>query len=170
MKTAYIGLGSNLGERLLNLKKSLELIFEEPGLYFKSCSNVYETEPVGGPYQGPFLNACMSVKTSLAPTLLLQKMLAVEEKMKRGRKEKWGPRIIDLDLLIYEGINMNTPVLQLPHPRLTERVFVLIPLADIAPDLFLPGKGNTVQSILANRKGKTAVTFYCSHNWCTFDT
>lgn len=148
------------------MKHSLELLLREPGLKLESCSNIYETNPVGGPEQDYFLNACISVKSGLAPVKLLQAMLAVEHKMKRVRTERWGPRIIDLDLLVYEGITVNTPVLQLPHPRLRERDFVLIPLADIAPHLFIPGAHQTVEQILAGRKKNPDVKFYCGRDWC----
>ncbi len=165
MKKAYIGLGSNLGDRLINLKGSLDLLLAEPDIDLVSCSNVYMTDPVGGPEQESFLNACISINTCLTPVILLQKMLSVEDKMKRVRKEKWGPRIIDLDLLIYEGIKMNTPVLKLPHPHLEERDFVLIPLSDIAPNLFLPGKDKNIKDVITNRKDTNTVIFYCHNNW-----
>ncbi len=165
-KTAYLGLGTNLGDRLANLNYSLELLFQKPGLQLKACSNIYETKPVGGPEQGLFLNACIALETSLAPGELLQTMLIVEHKMKRVRKERWGPRIIDLDLLVYEGTIVNTPVLQLPHPRLAKRDFVLLPLADIAPELFIPGINQTVKQILAGRKTNSDVKLYPGSDWC----
>lgn len=169
-RLAYLGLGSNLGDRLSNLKQALALLLADPGLELEMCSGVYETEPVGGPEQGPFLNACVAVKTTLAPVTLLRKMLSVEEKMKRVRAQRWGPRIIDLDLLLYEGVVINTPTLQLPHPRMMERDFVLIPLADIAPDLVIPGSGQKVKMILAARKESPSVAFYCPSDWCGLDT
>lgn len=165
IKLAYIGLGTNLGDRLANLKRSLDLILQLPGVQLEACSNIYETKPVGGPEQGPFLNACISVKSNLAPVKLLQAMLAIEHKMKRIRTARWGPRIIDLDLLVYEGTTVNTPVLQLPHPRLKERDFVLIPLADIAPQLIIPGVNQTVGQILAGRKENPDVKLYCRQEW-----
>ena len=165
-RKAYLALGTNLGDRLANLKRAPELLLAEPGLELEACSNIYETEPVGGPDQGPFLNVCLSVKTDLSPVTLLLRMLAVEEKMKRVREKRWGPRIIDLDLLIYEATIMNTPLLQLPHPRLAERDFVLIPLANIAPGLLVPGGNRTVQEILDRRKENPGVKFYRPSDWC----
>jgi len=165
-KYAYIGLGSNLGDRLANLKYSLDLLFMTPGLQLEDCSCIYETSPVGGPEQGPFLNACISIKTTLLPVELLKTMLAVEEKMKRVRAERWGPRIIDLDLLHYEGATVNTPLLQIPHPRLKERDFVLVPLADIDPKLIIPGSKQSVEQIVAGRKEITGIISYCSREWC----
>lgn len=164
-RKAYLALGTNLGDRLANLNRAVELLFAEPGLELEACSNIYETEPVGGPEQGPFLNACLSVKTDLEPADLLLRMLAVEEKMDRVREERWGPRIIDLDLLIYEDTIMNTPLLQLPHPRLAERDFVLIPLASIAPGLIVPGGIKTVKQILEQRKENKGVKFFCKPYW-----
>jgi len=165
IKLAYIGLGTNLGNRLINLKRSLELILLLPGIHLEACSNIYETKPVGGPEQGPFLNACISVKSKLAPVELLQAMLAIEHKMKRIRAARWGPRIIDLDLLVYEKTTVNTPVLQLPHPRLKERDFVLIPLSNIAPQLVIPGVNQTVEQILSSRKENPDVRLYCGQEW-----
>ncbi len=166
-KTAYIGLGSNLNDRLANLQCSLDLLLSEPQVNLKAVSAVYETEPLGGPPQGPFLNACAVLSTGLTPVMLLRKMLDVEEKMGRIRKVKWGPRIIDLDLLIYENVAMNTVSLQLPHPRLGERNFVLIPLADVAPDLPVPGKRKTVSGLLADQDTDNEVTFYHPPDWFT---
>lgn len=160
MKKAYIALGTNLGERLENLKLALELIDTEGGLEVKSVSSVYETKPVGGPDQGYFLNACALIKSDLTPTMLLLKLLEIENKMGRIREERWGPRIIDLDLLIYENVTMNTPLLELPHPRLTERDFVLLPLCDIAPDLVIARGGKTVYNHLSTRPKADDVTRY----------
>ncbi len=166
MRNAYIGLGSNLGDRLDNLKQAVILLLEDKSNKLYSCSGVYETDPVGGPEQDRFLNSCILVKTSLSPTVLLNKMLAVETELKRIRKERWGPRTIDLDLLVYDNITMNTPFLQLPHPRLTERDFVLVPLADIAPDLVIPNTGEKVKNILAGKGQSKGITFFCSSSWC----
>jgi 2-amino-4-hydroxy-6-hydroxymethyldihydropteridine diphosphokinase len=160
MKKAYIALGTNLGDKLENLKRAVEMINEEDALEVKSVSSVYETKPVGGPEQGNFLNACALIKSELTPTRLLLKLLDIENIMGRVREERWGPRIIDLDLLVYEDVTMNTPLLELPHPRLTERDFVLIPLCDIAPDLVITGSGKTVYNLLSTRPKSDDVTRY----------
>jgi 2-amino-4-hydroxy-6-hydroxymethyldihydropteridine diphosphokinase len=160
MNKAYIALGTNMGERLENLKKALELIDAVDGLEIKYVSSVYETKPVGGPEQGNYLNACALIKSELTPTLLLLKLLEIESKIGRVREERWGPRIIDLDLLVYENVTMNSPLLELPHPRLTERDFVLIPLCDIAPDLVITGSGKTVYNLLSTRPKSDDVTRY----------
>jgi len=165
MKKAYIALGSNLGNRLENLKHSLKLLSTERGITVTAISAVYETEPVGGPGQGPFLNACAKVRTRLTPTILLLEMLDVENNMGRVREERWGPRLIDLDLLVYDRTTISSPLLELPHPRLVERDFVLIPLADIAPNLTIPGQEKTVSEIISNRKSTDDVKLFLPSGW-----
>ena len=147
MRTAWISLGSNLGERAEYLAKALRRLEREP-VSLSAVSPLYETAPVGGPPQGFFLNACASFDTVLAPASLLRRLQAVETALGRRRCERWGPRTIDLDLLLYEKVIMHTPALKLPHPRLAERIFVLRPLADIAPNLEVPGTGKTVRALL----------------------
>jgi 2-amino-4-hydroxy-6-hydroxymethyldihydropteridine diphosphokinase len=164
MKKAYIALGTNLGDRLKNLKRAIELIKGVDNLEVKSVSSVYETKPVGGPEQDHYLNACAQIKSELTPTMLLQKLLEIENIMGRVREERWGPRIIDLDLLVFENVSMNTPLLELPHPRLAERDFVLIPLCDIAPDLVITGGGKTVYNLLSTRPKTDDVTRYSDLN------
>lgn len=144
---AYIGLGSNIGDRLFYLQQSLKLLAREPDIFLRASSRVYETAPVGGPPQGRFLNAACSLKTSLPPVLLLRRLLAVEQKLGRERRQRWGPRTVDLDLLIYGQVAMCTPALVLPHPRMLTRSFVLLPLLDIAPEVTVPGTGQTVSRL-----------------------
>jgi 2-amino-4-hydroxy-6-hydroxymethyldihydropteridine diphosphokinase len=151
MTAAHIALGSNLGDRAANLRTALEMLAQTAGISITAVSAIYETAPVGGPEQDHYLNACAALDTELTPTRLLLMMLDIEEKIGRVRKVRWGPRIIDLDLLLYGEIMMNTPLLELPHPRMSERDFVLIPLADIAPDQIIPGLNQTVALTLAGR-------------------
>ncbi len=165
MKAAYIALGSNMGDRLDNLKRSLELLSSGKGIFVTAVSAVYETEPVGGPEQDLYLNACASLATDLPPTSLLLKMLDIETGMGRTRDQQWGPRIIDLDLLVYEGITMKSPLLELPHPRLADRDFVLIPLAGIAPNLVIPGRNRKVREILSRRDPAKGVRLYKPSGW-----
>ncbi len=148
--TAYIGLGSNSGDRLFFLRQSLKLLTQDPGIALLACSRIYETAPVGGPPQGPFLNAACSLRTSLTPVLLLRRLLAVEQDLGRERRKRWGPRTLDLDLLIYDRVIMHTPALILPHPRMLVRGFVLIPLRDIASEETIPGTGQTVRELCRN--------------------
>ena len=162
---AYIALGTNLGDRLQYLKQALELLRQNAGIDITALSAIYETAPVGGPDQGAFLNACAALKTALSPTKLLLEMLAIEDKLGRVRKERWGPRVIDLDLLIYDQVRMNTPLLGLPHPRLSERDFVLVPLADIAPALVIPGQNKKVAAILAARPLTEDVKLFLPAGW-----
>lgn len=167
MKTAYIGIGSNLGDRLDNLKRSLEMLAAEREISVQSVSAIYETDPVGGPEQDPFLNACAALATTLSPTMLLLKMFEIEDKMGRVREERWGPRNIDLDLLIYEGVMMNTPILKLPHPLIAERNFVLVPMADINPDLLIPGIDITISKALSARRPAEEVKLFQPSSWYT---
>jgi 2-amino-4-hydroxy-6-hydroxymethyldihydropteridine diphosphokinase len=165
MTTAYIALGSNLGNRAANLRTALEMLAQTAGISITAVSAIYETAPVGGPEQDPYLNACAALVTKLTPTRLLLMMLDIEQKMGRVRKVRWGPRIIDLDLLLYGEIMMNTPLLELPHPRMSERDFVLIPLTDIAPDQNIPGLNQTVALILAGRPKNEEVKLYLPPGW-----
>lgn len=158
-------MGTNLGNRLKNLKLAIEFISAEEGVAVQTVSPVYETEPLGGPMQDPFLNACALLKTTLPPDALLSIMLKIEDKMGRIREEKWGPRLIDLDLLAYENAMINTPALELPHPRMAERDFVLIPLFDIAPDLLISGLDKTVRDILSARKPSPDVKLFLPSGW-----
>jgi 2-amino-4-hydroxy-6-hydroxymethyldihydropteridine diphosphokinase len=165
MTAAHIALGSNLGNRAANLRTALEMLAQTAGISITAVSAIYETAPVGGPEQDPYLNACAALVTKLTPTRLLLMMLDIEKKMGRVRKVRWGPRIIDLDLLLYGEIMMNTPLLELPHPRMSERDFVLIPLADIAPNQVIPGLNQTVALILAGRPMNEEVKLYLPPGW-----
>jgi 2-amino-4-hydroxy-6-hydroxymethyldihydropteridine diphosphokinase len=165
MTAAHIALGSNLGNRAANLRTALEMLAQTAGISIAAVSAIYETAPVGGPEQDPYLNACAALVTKLTPTRLLLMMLDIEQKMGRVRKVRWGPRIIDLDLLLYGEIMMNTPLLELPHPRMSERDFVLIPLADIAPNQVIPGLNQTVALILAGRPMNEEVKLYLPPGW-----
>jgi len=165
MSTAYIGLGTNMGKRLNYLKQAVQLIQAEETIAVENLSAVYETAPVGGPDQGPYLNACAAVRTELSATELLLKLLDMENLIGRVRKVRWGPRVIDLDLLVYENIIMNTPLLELPHPRICERDFVLIPLADIAPDLLIPGCTKSVHELIAERGLTEDIKLYLPRDW-----
>ena len=148
MTTAFVGIGSNLGEREINLGRALELLSAEDGIEVSALSEIRETEPVGPVEQGPFLNGAARLETSLAPRELLERLLAVENRLGRVRTERWGPRTIDLDLLLYGNERIDEAGLTVPHPRLHERRFVLEPLADLDPTLEIPAKGS-VSALLA---------------------
>jgi len=135
---AYIGLGSNLGDRLANLQRAVDLLRAKPGVRVVSSSRVYETEPVGPP-QPDYLNAVIEAETLLEPRALLEACLSVEAEMGRVRDERWGPRVIDVDVLTYDRDDIDEPGLRIPHPRMHERLFVLAPLLELDADPHLPG-------------------------------
>ena len=138
MTIAYLGLGSNLGDRFEHLRRALELL-RERGVRVLRSSRVYETEPVGGPAQPDYLNAVVEVEIDGTARDLLRACLAVEEALGRVRTERWGPRVIDVDVLSFGEEAIDDPDLQVPHPRMHERAFVLVPLLELDPDPRLPG-------------------------------
>jgi 2-amino-4-hydroxy-6-hydroxymethyldihydropteridine diphosphokinase len=149
MHTAYIGIGSNLGERESTIRDALALLAADPELEVEAVSSIRETDPVGMVDQPRFLNAAIRLATDLAPYPLLERLLAVEQQLGRVRTgERYGPRTIDLDLLLYGDEIVDEPGLRVPHPRLAERRFVLEPLAELDPGLVVPGLG-PVQGLLA---------------------
>jgi 3-oxoacyl-[acyl-carrier protein] reductase len=147
--TAYLALGSNLGDRRANLQEALRLLAERPGVVVTRVSSFFETAPVGGPPgQGNYLNAAAEVQTDLPPRQLLDWLLDVERRLGRVRQERYGPRTVDLDLLLYGDQVLDEPGLLVPHPRLHERRFVLEPLAEIAPRAVHPRFRSTVRELL----------------------
>ena len=144
---AYIGLGSNLGDRRAMIAGALERL--RP----RRVSAVVETEPWGVVDQPRFLNAVAEIETELAPPALLDRLLEIERELGRVRKQKWGPRTIDLDLLLYGDRRIVSPVLTVPHPRLHERKFVLEGLAELCPEAAVPGLGRTVRQLLEVCRG-----------------
>jgi 2-amino-4-hydroxy-6-hydroxymethyldihydropteridine diphosphokinase len=128
--TCYVGLGSNLGDRLENLRRAVELLDASDGVAVVRTSSVYETDPVGPP-QPDFLNAVAEISTDLGPHELLARCKAIEAELGRTPGERWGPREIDLDLLLYGDERIDTGELVVPHPRMNERAFVLVPLREL---------------------------------------
>jgi 2-amino-4-hydroxy-6-hydroxymethyldihydropteridine diphosphokinase len=137
---AYIGLGSNLGDREVNLREALRRLGELDGIEVAGVSSFRETDPVGKLDQPRFVNAAAALETSLAPRELLECLLETERLLGRDRvaEERWGPRTVDLDLLLYGAEEIDEPGLAVPHPRLAERAFVLEPLLELDPALRLP--------------------------------
>lgn len=139
---AYVALGSNLGDSRATFAGAIEALGALPGSRLTGRSRIYRTPPWGRTDQPDFLNAVVRLHTSLAPHVLLDALMAIERRFGRMRDgERWGPRTLDLDLLHMDGIALDDSRLTLPHPRVAERAFVLLPLADLAPDLVLPGQG-----------------------------
>jgi 2-amino-4-hydroxy-6-hydroxymethyldihydropteridine diphosphokinase len=144
--TVYLGLGSNMGDRQKNLDKALDLLSQR--LQVEKVSSVYETEPIGNVNQPRFLNMVCQAFTRLAPVELLAVAKGIELKLGRAPGKSNAPRPIDIDILFYGDLVIETPELVIPHPRLTERAFVLIPLAEIAPDLVHPVSSQTVKELM----------------------
>ena len=148
MTLAYIGIGANLGPREETLHRAVELLGSADRVRVVAESELRETDPVGVVDQPPFLNGAVSVKTTRSPRALLDLLLEIERSLGRVRAERWGPRIVDLDLLVYGNGVVDDAGLHVPHPRLHERRFALEPLADLNPELEIPGRG-TVSALLA---------------------
>ena len=150
MTAAYVALGSNLGDSRRYLGEAIEAMARLPSTRVTARSRLYRTPPWGMLEQPPFLNAAVRLDTGLAAGELLDALLAIERAAGRTREgERWGPRTLDLDLLHMEGVRMADARLTLPHPRIAERAFVLLPLADLAPGLELPGQGKVAELLAA---------------------
>jgi 2-amino-4-hydroxy-6-hydroxymethyldihydropteridine diphosphokinase len=158
--TVYLGLGANLGDRLQNICSAVAKLTSRPGIDFDpefDAASIYETSPIGGPPdQGPYLNTVIRIRTSLSPEDLLEMCLSVERSLGRIRTERNGPRVIDIDILLFGDLVFDVAGLTIPHPRMHERRFVLEPLADLSPDLVHPGLGGTVTDCLRAAPGPEA--------------
>jgi len=153
MKTAYLGLGTNLGDRRAQLAAALRALAADPAISIVRGSSVYESKPVGVLAQPDFLNMVVQIQTAHQPPALLSVCLDIEAGLGRERRERWGPRLIDLDVLLYDGQSWQDERLVLPHPRMHERSFVLVPLAEIAPDLTLNGENILTLAARLDRDG-----------------
>ncbi|MBI1744454.1 2-amino-4-hydroxy-6-hydroxymethyldihydropteridine diphosphokinase [Candidatus Acetothermia bacterium] len=138
MARAYIGLGSNVGDREVFLEKAIEMLGDSKRVKILRRAGFYETEPVGREDQPWFINTVAEIETSCSPEKLLAYTHSIELKLGRHQREHWGPREIDLDILLYENRVLDTPTLKVPHPQLHQRRFVLAPLCELAPDLIHP--------------------------------
>ena len=148
MTRAYVGLGANLGPREVTLLRAADLLAAADGVEVVAVSQLRDTEPVGVIEQPPFLNGAVAIDTSLPARALLELLLEIERSLGRVRVERWGPRTIDLDLLVYGDERVDEEGLHVPHPRLHERRFALEPLAELDPELEIPGLG-TVSELIA---------------------
>jgi 2-amino-4-hydroxy-6-hydroxymethyldihydropteridine diphosphokinase len=145
---AVLALGSNLGNRFQTLQGAVDALFDAPGLDFVAASPVYETDPVGGPPgQDPYLNAVVVAETTLDPRTLLERALSVENAFGRVRAEQWGPRTLDVDLIVVDEIVCDDPGLTLPHPLVHERAFVLMPWSEADPEGTIPGRGRVADLV-----------------------
>ncbi len=140
---AFIGLGGNIGDPPAAMHSALAMIADDPKTRVSAVSSLYRTPPWGKTDQPDFFNAVAEVETALSARALLELCLSVETRLKRVRSERWGPRSIDLDILAFGSTEIDERGLQIPHPRMTERAFVLVPLAEIAPDLTIRGRSVT---------------------------
>jgi 2-amino-4-hydroxy-6-hydroxymethyldihydropteridine diphosphokinase len=138
--SAYLGIGGNLGDRAWHLAEAVRRLNAPPEIKIAKVSSIYESPAVGYAAQPDFLNAVVHVTTSLAPHALLARCLQIETALGRVRRERWGPRTIDIDVLQYDALVLDDPALMLPHPRMRDRSFVLTPLAEIAPELTIGGE------------------------------
>jgi 2-amino-4-hydroxy-6-hydroxymethyldihydropteridine diphosphokinase len=142
-----IALGSNLGDSKTTVKTALSLLNQHPQIQVKSCSSWYQTAPIGPP-QPDYINGCAILEVQLKPDSLLEILLAIEGQLGRVRREPWGPRTLDLDVLLFDNLIWETQTLKIPHPRMRERAFVLIPLAEIAPNWVDPVTQKTILQLL----------------------
>lgn len=147
MHNSAIAFGSNIGDSQAILEAAVKTLHKIPGITLKAKSNWYRTKAVGPP-QPDYLNGCVSLYADAEPFRLLEILLEIENQFGRERKERWGARTLDLDLLLYDDLILHTPTLQIPHPRMIQRAFVLVPLAEIAPDWVEPVTGSTIKELV----------------------
>ncbi|MCU6710778.1 2-amino-4-hydroxy-6-hydroxymethyldihydropteridine diphosphokinase [Paenibacillus sp. J5C_2022] len=162
---AYIALGSNMGDRESLLKEAIRRLHAQPGITVNRVSGMYETDPVGYTEQPPFLNMVVAVAADLTPVELLRTGLRIEQELGRIRHERWGPRTIDLDLLLYDNVRMDQEELTLPHPRMMERSFVLVPLHDVLHAAHPLHEQVATSSVAALQAGKEGITLWKTINW-----
>ena len=141
MPVSFLSLGSNLGNRLEHLSDAVISLQNHPKVKVTKVSAVYQTKPVGGPEQDDYLNAVLEIETELSPTELLEVIQSIENGQDRVREVRWGPRTLDIDVLTYNDLILGDEKLTLPHPRISERAFVLVPWHEIAPDTVIAGVG-----------------------------
>ncbi|MEH2350696.1 MAG: 2-amino-4-hydroxy-6-hydroxymethyldihydropteridine diphosphokinase [Nostoc sp.] len=146
-KRSAVALGSNIGDSQTLLEAAIKTLAQTPGIILEARSNWYQTKAVGPP-QPDYLNGCIILQVEMLPQQLLEILLGIEQQFGRVRQEHWGPRTLDLDLLLYDDFILDTPNLQIPHPRMRDRAFVLVPLAEIAPDWIEPVSGCVIKGLL----------------------
>ncbi len=147
MHDSVIALGSNIGDSLTILDAAVKTLHKVPGITYKIKSSWYRTKAVGPP-QPDYINGCVAISVDLDPLKLLEILLEIENQFGRERKERWGARTLDLDLLLYDDFIVHTPTLEIPHPRMSQRAFVLVPLAEIAPDWVEPVSKRPIKELV----------------------
>lgn len=169
MTRCLIALGSNLGDRLAHLADAVAAIAADPAIEVVAVSGLYETAPVGGPdNQGPFLNAALLAETALAPAAVLARLQGIERNHARERVVHWGPRTLDLDLLAYGETVSNDAALELPHPRMHERRFVMVPVCDVAPAWLHPRLGRNMRDLLETLPVEPGDLTLMARDWVTW--
>jgi 2-amino-4-hydroxy-6-hydroxymethyldihydropteridine diphosphokinase len=157
---AFIALGSNMGDRAANLKEAIQMLAEHPGINLVSYSSIYETDPIGYEEQAEFLNMVIAADTDRTPHELLEVCMSIEKELGRKREFKWGPRIIDLDILLYNHENMIPEDLIIPHPRMKERAFVIVPLAEIGERTEVQGMDTPLEALLEELTDREGVRIW----------
>jgi 2-amino-4-hydroxy-6-hydroxymethyldihydropteridine diphosphokinase len=161
---AFLAIGTNIEDRYKHISNCITLLHTHPEIELVQASSIYETEPVGYIEQDPFLNMVIEVKTSLTPLELLNSCLEIEHSLGRKRIIRWGPRVIDLDILLYNQENIETEKLFVPHPRMQERAFVLIPLLEISPNEKLPRTNQPLRKFLDKLSDREGVRIWKQKN------
>ncbi|KKB39425.1 2-amino-4-hydroxy-6-hydroxymethyldihydropteridine diphosphokinase [Bacillus thermotolerans] len=157
---AFLSLGTNLGDRFSHLQEAIRLLDAHEKIRIERVSSIYETDPVGYTEQPAFLNLVLQASTSLSAEELLEACLLIEQQLGRVREFKWGPRVIDLDILMYNQDNIKSENLIIPHPRMLERAFVLIPLAEVAPKALMPGSDQSLEDLVSAVQGREGVRLW----------
>ena len=148
MANAYVGLGSNLGDKTGNIRQALDMLDSADDVSVLAVSSFYETEPEGYEDQDWFVNAAAQIETALSPPRLLKLFKEIEQAIGRGESVRWGPREIDLDLLLYDQLRFESQAVTVPHPRMHQRAFVLVPMAEIAANAIHPVLGKSIRNLL----------------------
>ena len=164
MYAVYIGFGSNIGDRLAHIQNAIQVLSKTEGITLKEISSIYTTDPVGYEAQAEFLNGVVVIQTSLSPLSLLHTLKDIETAIGRKHRIRWGPREIDLDILIYGNLCVQTEKLVIPHPEMHLRGFVLVPLAEIAPNLRHPILQESIQTLLGRLEDDKSVSEFSQHN------
>jgi len=159
-KNIFLGLGSNVGDQLVNLESAIEKLNELPGTTVLACSSVYESAPVGYLAQNDFLNMVARVSTKFSPEQFFKNTLKIEHDLGRTRKIRWGPRTVDIDILYWGNSVICSDSLKIPHPEAANRRFVLLPLYEIAPDFLMPPNGYRVSEVLENIADENKIELY----------